>query len=274
MEKRVPVVLHVPHSSRGIPFWVRPEFLLRGKNLKKEIVLMTDSFTRHLFGAAHGLSLNHASCSVCAARVSRLVVDVERFADDAQEIMSKVGMGVVYTRTSEGKALRRKISECEKRLLVSKFYGRHHRRFEKSVSKNLSRFGFCLIVDCHSFSSFRQKYEVNEDLHRSEICIGTDAFHTAPWLENLFVEKFRAAGFDVGLNSPFAGSIVPMKFYGTEKRVQSVMVEVRRDLYMDESTGKKLASYGEFRRKLGAVLVEIFDSLIDNGTLVASEYMW
>lgn len=38
--------------------------------------------------------------------VSRLVVDPERFTDDAQEPMAAVGQGAVYTRTSDGSALR------------------------------------------------------------------------------------------------------------------------------------------------------------------------
>ena len=40
---------------------------------------------------------------------------------------------------------------------------------------------------------------------------------------------------DVALNTPFAGTIVPLKHYGKEPRVNSVMLEIRRDQYMDES---------------------------------------
>jgi N-formylglutamate amidohydrolase len=57
----------------------------------------------------------------------------------------------------------------------------------------------------------------------------------------------------VGVNRPFAGALVPNAFYGGDARVQSVMIEVRRDLYMDERTGSRLSRFAEVRR----VLIEL-----------------
>ena len=39
------------------------------------------------------------------------------------------------------------------------------------------------------------------------------------------------------INTPFAGAIVPAKHYKKDERVQAVMIEIRRDLYLNESTG-------------------------------------
>lgn len=61
---------------------------------------MTDAFTDELF----------APTSFEAARVifpiSRLVCDVERFPDDADEPMALQGMGAVYVKTTNGEPLR------------------------------------------------------------------------------------------------------------------------------------------------------------------------
>jgi N-formylglutamate amidohydrolase len=46
-------------------------------------------------------------------------------------------------------------------------------------------------------------------------------------------------GFSVDINKPYAGTLVPLKFYAKDKRVTSIMIEIRRDLYMDEQTGLK-----------------------------------
>lgn len=250
MVKQVPVVFHVPHSSRKIPLNVRPQFLLKGKSLKKELILMTDSYTQNLY-------VSKIKGNICTAKVSRLVVDVERFADDSEEIMSKVGMGVIYTRTSEGDVLRKPVAEKQRQKLIYKYYLNHHRRLEEKVAACLKKNDFCLIVDCHSFSSFRQKYEVLEEKHRPEICIGTDSFHTEKWIENLFVKAFEGAGFEVSINSPFAGSLVPLCFYQKEKKVQSVMIEIRRDLYMNEQNGRKLKDYKAFKKQIQKILKEI-----------------
>ena len=107
------VVLHIPHNSTLIPTNVRDQFTLSDAELNDEIKKMTDQHTQDLFG--QGVN----SSQVVVAPVSRLVVDVERFEDDALEPMSGVGMGVVYTRTHDAKTLRRPISQEERGELLN-----------------------------------------------------------------------------------------------------------------------------------------------------------
>jgi N-formylglutamate amidohydrolase len=89
-------VLHIPHSSRVIPAEVRASLLPDDSSLSAELLRMTDAWTDRL---VDGLRLA-AKCLVFP--VSRLVVDVERFQDDAQEPMSAKGMGAIYTHLSTG----------------------------------------------------------------------------------------------------------------------------------------------------------------------------
>ncbi len=48
---------------------------------------------------------------------SRLVVDPERFVNDKEEEMSKVGMGVIYVKTSDGRDLRNNPDQTERERL-------------------------------------------------------------------------------------------------------------------------------------------------------------
>jgi hypothetical protein len=43
----------------------------------------------------------------------------------------------------------------------------------------------------------------------------------------------------VGVDRPFRGALVPNAFFGKDPRVSSIMIEIRRDLYMDEMSGTK-----------------------------------
>ena len=81
------VVLHVPHDSTHVPDDVRDQFVLDDLALKEELVRMTDHLTLELFAS------RVAEYNVVRSPVSRLVLDVERFEDDALEPMSARGMG-------------------------------------------------------------------------------------------------------------------------------------------------------------------------------------
>jgi hypothetical protein len=84
------LLLHIPHASTEIPGEIREQFIIDDAELSSELNLMTDHFTDWLMAP-----LNLSPSQKTITGVSRLVVDVERFADDSQEIMSKVGMGVI-----------------------------------------------------------------------------------------------------------------------------------------------------------------------------------
>ena len=100
-----------------------------------------------------------------------------------------------------------------------------------------------------------------------EIGIGTDAMHTSAELHAFTETFFTDRGFSVGMNRPFAGALVPNAFYGRDARVQSVMIEVRRDLYMDERTGERLPGFAEVQR----VLTE-FRALLEAWSLAGGPY--
>lgn len=251
---QVNVVLHIPHASRSIPGGLRGQFLLAQEALDAELLAMTDAHTDLLFGDLV------AGAREVVFPVSRLVVDPERFVDDADEPMSMVGMGVVYTRTSRGEALRRNLDAEERRDLLSRFYESHHRALEAAVDDTLTETGSCLVVDCHSFPSVPLPYEFDRDRDRPDICVGMDAFHTPAKLLERSVAAFEREGLRVLVDRPFAGALVPASRYRRDRRVSAVMIEVNRRLYMDESTGSRTPGFESLRNVLRRVLTKVVAS--------------
>ena len=243
------IVLHIPHASKHIPDEYLKYFTLSKTDLQFELLKMTDHFTDELFDVS-GDNIHQLKFPI-----SRLLVDVERFEKDELELMSKVGMGCVYKKTHDGKSL--KNVEHIKDELINKFYKTHHENFTKIVDAKLKKNNKVLIIDCHSFPKYPLPYELNQSIDRPEICIGTDDFHTSEELKNSFGQLFEELNFTVKYNEPFKGSLVPLKFYNNDKRIQSIMIEVRRDLYMDEQSGEKNNKFFDIKNVLEEIIKKL-----------------
>lgn len=123
--------------------------------------------------------------------------------------------------------------------MIHRWYEPHHRKLEDMVSKALKTQGSCLILDCHSFSSFPLDYESDKRAVRPEICIGLDSFHIPSWLKSLALDFFASHQFTVALDRPYSGALVPVPYYQKSKEVCSLMIEVNRSLYMNPMMEKE-----------------------------------
>ncbi|MEU3985194.1 N-formylglutamate amidohydrolase [Streptomyces sp. NPDC026672] len=226
-----PVILHVPHSSRNIPAAVRADIVLDDAALEEELDHITDAHTARIAEVAAALADRTPWRFV--NRLSRLVVDPERFPDEREE-MRAVGMGAVYTRTTHGARLR--AAETAEEPLVERYFRPYARAMTEAVRDRLAATGRAVVVDVHSYPARRLPYELHGEGPRPAVCLGTDAFHTPPELTRSAREAFAGCG-GTGLDSPFAGAYVPLEFHGTEPRVAALMVEIRRDTYMTEPGG-------------------------------------
>ncbi len=224
-----PVVLHVPHSGTLVPRELVTSFLLSEEELVREVELMADLRTDLI--AKEAISSLFVQPSVFMNNLSRLVFDPERF-DDPSEEMESVGMGVVYTKTSDQRTLRA-VTSAERADLVEQYYKPYSEELSKLVSKTLRLHGQVTIIDLHSYSKNALEYELHKDLARPEICLGVDSFHTPRSLTETATKAFGS--FEIGHNAPFAGTYVPLEHYQREPMVHSIMIEIRKDTYKAEA---------------------------------------
>jgi len=243
-----PVILHVPHSAREIPAAVRAGVLLDDEALGRELDHITDAHTAELAEAAAGLAAVTPWRFV--NRLSRLVVDPERFPDEREEMLA-VGMGAVYTRTTHGDVLR--AADTDPEPLVERYFRPYARAMTEAVADRLAVTGRAVIIDVHSYPTARLPYELHGDGPRPPVCLGTDAFHTPPELLTAAQWAFAACG-ETGLDSPFGGTYVPLGFHGTERRVGALMIEIRRDMYMAEPGGPAGPGLLRLARALAALV--------------------
>lgn len=222
------VVVHVPHAGVIIPDDVRSGLLLTDAELRDELAAMTDHQTDRI------AQLVAAACdvSVLTNRLSRLVVDPERFPDEREEMLA-AGMGAVYSQTSQGHQLRLPDHRRDARLLAE-YFDPYASAVEALVERTLQRHGTCTIIDLHSYPAAPLPYELRPAAQRPGACIGTDAFHTSGRLRAAALVAFEDIEGGASLDTPFSGTYVPARHFRRDPRVESVMVELRRDLYLDD----------------------------------------
>ncbi len=153
----VPIIVHVPHSAVYLPRDVRAGILLSDEELRDELLAMTDHRTDVL---AEDTGTIGATRFV--NRWSRLAVDPERFEDPRLEEMEAVGMGAVYTATSQRYPLREAVPASRADLLERHFHP-YHTAFTSLVDRFLTAHGTCVIIDLHSHPTLALPYELHRD---------------------------------------------------------------------------------------------------------------
>lgn len=220
-----PVILHVPHSGTLIPAWVRDRIVLDDEGLTAELWHMTDAGTAELSAAAYEAASPQPW--VFGNDLSRLVIDPERFPDEREE-MREVGMGAVYTCTSQRERLRATDPDHENDLLAAYFHP-YASALAGLVDERLAAVGAAVIVDLHSYPVDRLPYELHPSRRRPPVCLGVNDTHTPDWLLELAAGELATVGESV-VDEPFAGTYVPLRHYQRDRRVHSIMLEIRRDV--------------------------------------------
>lgn len=226
------LILHIPHSSDKIPH--SKGYVVDKNFLDHEIVKLTDWYTDDLFSCDDSI--------VIRADFSRVFCDVERFSDDSQEVMAKYGMGVLYEKGDDGSVIRVVNQELREEIL-NDFYWPHHEKLNQAVEQQLKLNGRAIIVDCHSFPSKPLERDLSQIGNRPDFNIGTDSFHTPDYLVEISKEFFKQKGYTLGVDWPYSGSIVPLNHYHKTKRVESIMLEINRALYLNEPSNKISSNY-------------------------------
>lgn len=232
-------IIHIPHSSLVLPdeFWdgVLLDETEIGKENKFLCDELVDTFVPKEF-----------EDKIVMFQFSRMFIDVERFRSDDIESMSKLGMGAVYLKNSNGQFFRR-YDENYREKILSEYYDSHHRLLESRTDEILSNCDICQIIDLHSFSD-ELVYKLFGKENNPDICIGVEENFNDPILLDYTLNYFNSLGYTTCINYPYEGSLVPTKhFYSKDPRVKSIMIEINKRVYLNDSV-----KYLEFQKVMNS----------------------
>jgi len=215
------IIMHIPHSGTQFPFGKLSYF--DKSILERDIEQSTDHHTNIIFQTPY---------TSLVSTFSRLWCDVERFKKDS---MDDIGRGYFYTKNSQGEVIR---NTALKSYVYRKYFKPYHAKFTKMVTTKLKETGIAIIIDCHSFNNNPLPFESVETKDRPDICIGTDFYHTPKHLIDYVTGYFKNKGYSVKINTPYGGTMVPIKYYRKNENVSSIMIEINKKLYMDDNNSK------------------------------------
>lgn len=234
------MIINIPHSSIVIPDTSNYSVDV---DLDQEINRVTDWYSKELF--------SHEKYYSLVFPYSRLYCDVERFEDDA---LNLVGQGIYYTKTLDGRDLRKNDPiEHEK---VMKLYKKHHLELTEYVNEHIRYFDKITIIDAHTYSD--EQASIYGGYSTPDFCIGVDTFHTPDELVLEVCKYLSDNGFSYAINEPFVGTIIPTYFYKKNSDVQSIMLEVNKRLYLTDDY-KKSENFNNLKSHISVLLTKIKD---------------
>ena len=225
------IIEHIPHSSLKLPsIFKKQTKLISNDEINDFNFVMTDILTDKLFSCKRWTNVR--------AKISRIVCDTEKFLDDKDEVMSKFGLGAIYTKTNKGKNMFFPSDEYKNKV-IKKFYLPYHKKLDKVVAKNIAKHK-TILVDCHSFSSDIIMTKFDKDA-LPDICIGVNEVYSSQKLLDFTIEYFKSFGFSVSINKPYSGSMIPDFLLSQhENNFYSIMLEINKRLYLQDKETTQL----------------------------------
>ncbi|MEX3010322.1 N-formylglutamate amidohydrolase [Hoeflea sp. TYP-13] len=275
-EQIVPFVFNSPHSGR-----VYPEAFLSASRLDRHSIRRSeDYYVDQLFDASP-----HIGAPLLAAHFPRAFIDVNRepYELDPRMFEGRVpsfinassmrvagGLGTIPRLVAENMEIYGQRLTMEEGLdRIDRFYRPYHDRLRKLLVKTHSRFGYGVLVDCHSMPASAQAGSRT----RPDFVIG-DRYGTSATeaLSRLAVSILQDLGYTVSRNKPYAGGFITEHYGRPARGLHAIQIEINRGLYVNEQTFEKTAGFIGLRKDLSQfmdLLTEYFSSNYSDVALAA-----
>jgi N-formylglutamate amidohydrolase len=264
-----PVVFTSAHSGRAYS----ADLMLGVRLCPLSLRRSEDCFVDELFSAApmHGAPLLAANFprAFCDANREAWELDpnmfLDRLPDWVNTTSSRVsaGLGTIAKVVASGESIyaaKLPFSEAERRIYT--YWRPFHETLNRLIRDIKDRFGYCLLIDCHSMpsgghtrrGSGRPVDFVLGDLHgsacASRVTRAAEAF-------------LSAKGYLVRRNDPYAGGFITRHYGRPADDVHVLQVEIARALYMDEARIERLPGFVAVQRQItdlvAAITLQVHD---------------
>ena len=272
-----PLVFDVPHSGREYPgdfASALPEAKLRYGE---------DAYVDELLADAPALGV-----PVLAARFPRTYIDPNRSPDDLDpdllsepwpgadiplqawaavgvqslqpSVKSRRGIGLIWEEFAAGGVLYdRRLAPAEVFRRIQNCYRPYHAALDTWLQQSRSRFPCVWHVNWHSMKSRgnRNTPDTPGTLRPHVVLGDLHGNACAPEFTAFVREVLTDLGYDVSVNDPYAGAWILQRCAAPAAGIHSLQIEIRRDLYMDETTLECHEGFPQLREDLSRLIARM-----------------
>lgn len=264
-----PIVLSSPHSGRVFP----PEFLANSCLSEEELRSSEDCFVDEIVRGA-----SDAGIPLIAMNIPRTFVDVNRDKIEIDETMyfdrkknpdligsrrCRVGLGVIHRIVSQNKPIYDGLISYKEAMERIKYvYDPYHKRLRQLVDRCHKKFGYCLLVDCHSMPS--KICNIMNEEKPVEFCVCTLFDESCPpAMSEFFGTQLAEKDYRVEYNRPYAGAFITFNYCQPRKNLFTLQLEINRSIYMQEDVYKKNADFHKVSNHICESITALGKFLLD-----------
>ena len=264
-EQALPLVLSSPHSGDRYP----PEFVDASRLDLQMLRRSEDCFVDDIFCEAPSLGV-----PLLRALFPRAYVDPNRepfeldpsmFVDELPSYANTrsprvaAGLGTIARVVANGADIyRHKLRFDEALRRIRRYYWPYHNALRDLIESTRQRFGFCILIDCHSMPSVGGPLDSDAGVHRVDFVLG-DCHGTAcaSAVTEVAMATLKEAGYHVQRNSPYSGGFVTRHYGRPAETVHALQIEVNRGLYMYEEEIRRSPGLGELSLQMRALITAL-----------------
>ncbi len=264
-----PIVLSSPHSGRDFP----PEFLANSVLSENELRSSEDSFVTEIVTEA-----SEAGIPLLSMNIPRTFVDVNRDKIELDEKMffdaplsqngagcrrCRVGLGVIHRIVYPNKNIYDGLlSYKEGQARLKNVYDVYHKRLKQLVDRCVRKFGFCLLIDCHSMPSLI--CNIMDEKKSLDFCLCTLFDESCPTQMSEFLSRtLESKKYRVEFNRPYAGAYIAFNYCQPRKNIYTLQLEINRGLYMDEKKFAKKPKFQKISHDISQSILDLAHFLLD-----------
>ena len=267
---KFPLILSIPHCGTVFP----QEFLdavdVDVMTLRKnEDIFVYDLLKQAIDDAqitALKLNLNRAFIDVNRAKVE---IDPNMFFDYPREDIglnqqrSRYGLGIIHKITADSQPIYSgKISYKEAEERIKNVYDVYHHTLKNLIDRTINKFGFCLVLDCHSMPS--KICSIISESPRIDYCLGNLFEQSCPNKISFYVENELAKReYYVSKNRPYSGAYITFNYCEPRKQSYTLQLEINREIYADENLLEKNDNFQRVSYDSSKVVMQLAHFLLD-----------